>query len=266
MKILINDLMQYSDAPDQIKSPALVDAYPNSGTLTINFSIPAAYSEFEIFDGVLSQPMDEGTIDGILSQPFYDGTIDGVPSQPLSVSGANQFNCIGIGGTDATQLIINTDIIINAPGDGVFDPGLYDIGQSITASQITISHNGTFMGRIAVGECQNLCISPSREPGFFTNVKSRTSIAGAVIPGAGGFGGQRIGVELKYKIDRDVYTEYQRAYVTQIMNGFPFFIAFNNDAWLPIDKFYAYEKNAFVHQGAVNRFLYSRNLDFREAF
>lgn len=272
MKILINDLMQFSDLPDDLKSPSLDDAYPNTGTLFVNFTIPQEYSTFNVFDGVLSQALEEflGTdFDGVLSQPLSEfNSIDfqGILSQPLSVSGSNEFDCIGIGGTDATQLIINGDIIINSPTDGAFPAGLYNIGQSVTASSMSIDHNGTYLGRIAAGECKEICISPSREPGFYTSVKKRTSLSGAVVPPAGGYGGEILGVEFKYKIDRDIYTDFQRAYVTQIMNGFPFFLDFDNDDWLPRNKFYGQTDNALIFQGAINGFKYSRRFEFKEAF
>lgn len=271
MKILINDLMQFSDLPDDLKTPGLADRVENTGTLTINFVIPTEYSTFNIFDGILSQPGSHNGsfIDGILNQPlFNDGTtiFDGVPTKPLSVSGADEFDCIGIGGTDATQLTINGDIIINSPDGKAFKDGLYEISQSITAAQITISHNGTFMGRIAAGECRQLCISPSREPGFFTSVQKRRSLSGQVIPAAGGYGGEVLGVDFRYKVDRTIYTDFQRAYVTQIMVGFPFFLDFDNDDWLPRNKFYGETDNELIFQAAVNFFKYSRRFEFQEAF
>ena len=131
MKILINDLMQFSDLDDDLKSPSLSDRVVNTGIMIINFTIPKEYSTFLIFDGVLSQPAYNAIYDGILSQPIYvDGSIyDGILSQPLSVSGADEFDCLGIGGTDATQIIINSDIIINSTDGDAFKSGLYEIGQ-----------------------------------------------------------------------------------------------------------------------------------------
>ena len=188
MKIIFNDLMQFSDLDDDLKSPSLDDRVENTGTIFVNFSIPADYSEFSSFDGVLSQPLSEymaTDFDGILSQSlseFNSIDFDGVLSQPLTVQGSNELNCLGIGGTDATQIIINGDIVINSDDGKAFQSGLYEIGQTITASSITIDHNGTYMGRIAAGECRCLGIAPSREPGFYTSVKQRESLSGAVIP------------------------------------------------------------------------------------
>ena len=325
MKILINDLMQFSDLPDDLKSPSLQDRYPNSGTLTVNFTIPSEYALFDIIDGVLSQPMFNG-IDGVLSQPMFEELkpvnliddlgnqlvddlgnnlivmlpggyetvnliddrgnqlvddfgndlimtdfkgsttmIDGALSQPLSVLGADEFNCIGVGGTDATEIIINGTIKIDS-GFKQFDAGLYEIGEIVKANQITIDHNGTYLGRIAVGMCTNMNISPTREPGLFTNNKRRVSVSGAIIPTAGGYGGRKQEVDFRYKITRDIWEEFERAYVTQIMTGFPFFIDFNSPEWIPIDKFYAYTDLNLIFQSSINDFKYSKRFPFTEAF
>lgn len=270
MKLIINDLMQFSDLDDDLQSPSLADRVENTGTITVNFTIPSEYSTFTVFSGVLSEPLSVGAsvYDGILSQPLSVGAsvYDGVLSQPVSVSGADEFDCLGIGGTDATQLTINGDIVINATGGGAFKDGLYEIGQSITANQITIDHNGTYMGRIAAGKCTELCISPSREPGFFSSVDGRRTLSGQVVEAAGGYAGEVLGVDFRYKIDRDVYTEFQRAYPTQLAKGFPLFLDFNNDDWLPRNKFYGQTNNQLLFQSAINGFLYSRRFEFREAF
>lgn len=273
MKILINDLMQFSDLPDDLKSPGLDTQYPNSGPISVSFSIPSAYAQYNIVPGVLAQPFYNSVtyaafIDGVLSQPlsYNSGSIDGVLSQPLSVSGANEFTCIGIGGTDATRVIINGSIIIASTDGGSLKTGLYELGETLTASNVTIEHNGTYMGRIAAGMCMKLGISNTRESGLFTNVNSRRSFSGAVVPAAGGYGGRVIGVDFRYKIDRDIYTEIERAYVTQIMAGFPFFIDFENDAWLPINKFYGSTDGNLLFQSSINGFKYSKRFEFREAF
>jgi hypothetical protein len=264
MKILINDLMQFSDIPDEYKSPSLADRIPNTGELIVNFTIPSQYSTFDIIDGVLSQPYFDG-IDGILSQPFYDG-IDGVLSQPISILGSNEMDCIGLGGTDATQVIINGDIFINSPYPTGFKDGLYDIGQIVKANTITIDHNGSYMGRIAVGQCHDMPASPTREAGFYTNIKPRDTLSGQVIASAGGFGGWTQGIDFRYKIDREIYEDFQRAYTSQIMKSFPFFLDFNNDDWFPIKESYGKTNNNLIFQSSVNFFKVSKRFEFRQAF
>jgi hypothetical protein len=271
MKILINDLMQFSDLPDDLKTPSLDDRVLNTGLLTVNFTIPNEYNTFDIFDGIGSQPLflvGVTVFAGVGSQPLSVPTtiLDGVAAQPLSVLGADQFDCIGIGGTDATNMTINGSIVISSDDGNAFTAGLYELGEFITASQITIEHNGTFMGRIAAGVCKDMAISPSREPGFFTSVKKRRSLSGQVVAPAGGYGGEVIGVDFRYKVDRSIYTEFQRAYVTQIMAGFPFFLDFDSDDWLPRNKFYGETDNNLIFQSSTNFFKYSRRFEFQEAF
>ena len=272
MKILINDLLQFSNLPDALKSPGLDDRVPYTGPIQISFSIPAQYSTFEVIDGILSQPGWNtvfGTfIDGVLSQSLIASPVlvSGVPSQSIQVLGSDQFDCLGIGGTDATQITLNGEIVINSPTGRAFEKGLYEIGQSVTAGTLVIEHNGTYMGRIAAGTCREMCIRPSREPGFYTNLKTRESLSGVVLPTAGGYGGKEINVDFRYTVDRDIYTDFERAYVTQIMRGYPFFLSFENDDWLPYDKFYGQTDNEILFQSSVNFFKYSRKFQFLEKF
>ena len=70
MKILINDLMQFSDLPDDLKTPSLDDRVVNTGIIIVTFTIPTEYSEFLAIDGTLSQTL---SMFGI-SSPF-DGTL-----------------------------------------------------------------------------------------------------------------------------------------------------------------------------------------------
>lgn len=311
MKILIHDLMQYSNLPDELKSPSLANEYPNTGPVSVTFSLPPELSEEQTTSGVLSQPMSIGavTYHGIFSMPIYpknevqnlvddlgenlvndlgenligiffpeeavvdletriiegDYFYDGVISEPLVVIGTNEFDCLGIGGTDASELTIG-GVVIKSDNGLAFRDGLYPIGQILQAGVITIDHNGTYMGRLACGTCRVMCISPSREPGFYTTVKQRETLSGQVIPAAGGYGGQVMGVDFRYKIDRDIYTDFQQAYSSQIMQGFPFFLDFDNDDLLPVNKFYGQTDNNLLFQAAVNFFKYSRRFEFRQKF
>ena len=79
MKILINDLFQYSDLPDDLKTPGLADRYPNSGTLPVSFTIPDSYSAFQSFDGILSQPAyktyDDPAITSLISEGIVEDSL-----------------------------------------------------------------------------------------------------------------------------------------------------------------------------------------------
>jgi len=312
VKILIHDLMQYSNLPDELKSPSLANEYENTGPINVTFSLPPEISEESKTSGVLSQPMYYGTskYDGVLSMPIFpkleyfnltndlgdlltndlgdyltalffplDYTVDpltrivqddlffdGNESLPMFVIGTNEFDCVGIGGTDATEITFNNSVTI-ASDDGLsFKNGLYPLGQTLQAGVLTIEHNGTYIGRIACGVCRRLCVSPSREPGFYTTLRPRETLSGQVVPAAGGYGGQIIGVDFRYKIDREIYEDFRLAYPVTIMQGYPFFLDFENDRLFPVNKFYGQTDNELLFQSSVNRFLYSRRFEFKEKF
>ncbi len=207
--------------------------------------------------------MPVGDYIGILSQPAISG-FSGVLSQPINVTGGDTFNCVGIGGTDATTFTINNTTVTSDDGRA-FKSGVYELGEDITADTITIEHNGSYMGRIAVGNCMEICVSPTREPGFYTSIEARRTISGQVVPTAGGYGGQIIGVDFRYKIDEEIYTEFQKAYVTQIMAGFPFFMSFDPE-FFPVEKFYADTDANMIFQSSLRRFKFSRRFEFKQAF
>lgn len=211
MRILIDDKIQASDAPDAIKSPALAD-YSTLTTVTI------------------------------------------------TLAGTETIDCIGIGGTDAETVTINgTDV-------SYIESGLYMIADTDTDT-LTISHDGTYIGRIAAGKSRFLGAAPMREPGFYTTEVTRVTASGQVIPGAGGYSGRRIGLDFRYKIDADIFQDFQDAYATQIAKGFPFFLYFDMETHrMPWTRLYGRTDNELLFQSSVNRFLYSRRFEFQEAF
>lgn len=305
--------MQYSNLPDELKSPSLANEYPNTGPLSITFSLPSEISNFEITSGNLSQPMSIGavTYQGVLSQPIFpkleefnlvddlgnnlvddlgnqltglffpevytvdpgtrivqeDVFFDGVLAQVLYVLGTNEFNCIGIGGTDATQITINSTIIINSDDGLPFENGLYDIGQTLQAGIITIDHNGSYIGRIAVGKCIDISISPTREVGFMTTSNPRTTLSGQRIAAVGGYSYRKLGVDFIYKFTKEIIDEIKNAYPGQIAQGYPFFFDFTKEKdWIEVTKFYGYDDNNMIFQSSVNRYSYSRGFQISEAF
>ena len=231
MKILINDLMQHTESvPDAIKSPALSDTYT------------AATSFIATFTDVVT------------------------------------VNCIGIGYTDATEVTISdgeTSNTISITQDSPYMNGLYLLDDSMSyeyeyGSQFTISHNGSYIGRLAIGQYRTLGTNPTKEIGFFTTNSSRKTMSGQVIPGAGGYSGRRASMDVRYKIDDDIYDDIEQAYESQIMRGFPYFILFDDEAHkLPANmrRFYGYtSKPLSMLQSSSYRFLYSYKFDFYEGF
>jgi hypothetical protein len=220
MKILINDILQSSDAPEALISPALADTWEGTGiTVTLDAS--------------------------------------------------RTFDCVGIGYTDATAVTVNgTEITIPtvSPYPDSYKNGLFVL-PSQTDDEVVISHDGTYIGRLALGTSRSIYASPSREPGFYTTSEPRVTAAGQVIAGAGGYSGRRIDLDFRYKIDRDIFQDIQDAYASQVSKGFPFFLYFDKETGrMPWTRLYASTDNNLLFQSSVNRFLYSRRFAFTERF
>jgi len=215
MKILINDVIQNSDASDNLKSPALADVEINTiGTITL------------------------------------DDTYD--------------IDCIGVGYTDATQVIINGETIVPETTE---QNGLYELVTALNTNSLVISHNGTYIGRLAAGLKRTLGASPTNEPGFYTTQKPRVSASGQIIEAAGGVSGRRIDLDFRYKFTEAIYTDIQTAYAGQLAKGYPLFMYFDIEGHrMPYTRLYASTDNNLLFQGAVNRFLYSRRFSFLERF
>ena len=235
MKILILDAMQDSDAPGELISPSLAD-----------------------------------TLDREL-----------LTTTPLTVTLGAEYviDAVGIGNTDATTIRIAcvfprlsfTTIAIPTATSPELRNGLYLRPSPIRASSLQITHDGTYLGRLAVGTARYLGCSPSREPGFWTTSKPRISASGQVITAAGSVGGRQIGLQIKYKITEEIFSDLQRAWPT-IAQGYPYFIMFDaaERRRMPWARMYAFAGNdrgkAFVLQSSANKFLYSKRLTLKEAF
>ena len=232
MKILINDKMYFAlNVPDKIKSPALSDIYEDSNTFTINF------------------PTGE------------------------------KINCIGIGNTDATQLTIANGIgemrMINITRPAPYQNGLYIINtiypeDTEYGGNITITHNGTYIGRVGIGEYRILGTGITKEIGFYTTTESRKTLQGQIIPGAGGYCGRTIDVDVRYKIENEIYEDIAKAYPSQIQKQIPFFLLFDDEQHkVPSTmlRMYAHTKKPIDKlQSDIYRFKYSYKFEFIEAF
>ena len=189
----------------------------------------------------------------------------------LGVGASNVIDAVGIGNTDATTITINsTTIAIPTAASPELRNGLYLV-DPIRARTLTISHDGTYLGRLAVGTARYLGCSPSREPGFWTSNKPRVSVSGQVITAAGSVGGRQIGLQIKYKITEDIFSDLQRAWST-IAQGYPYFVVFDaaEQSRMPWARMYAFAGNdrgkSFILQSSANKFLYSKRLTLKEAF
>lgn len=238
MKILIRDLMhECSNVPDEIKSPALADE-----------SI-------------------ENPIEDIVLPDDWE-----------------VINCVGIGYTDATEITLTfrdetetVQRIITISSEQPYQNGLYLIDpiyriefyESEYTPDLTISHNGTYIGRVGFGEYRQLNTSIPKEPGFFGTYESRMTLSGQVIPGAGGYSGRTQDVDVRYKIERETYDDMEKA-IDYINKDYPYFILFDCEMHkLPLTmyRFYAKTKNPITKlQSSTYEFKYSYKFNFIECF
>lgn len=213
----------------------------------------------------------------------------GVPAQIISPALADRYsisntftatftdseivNCIGLGYTDATEIEISdgsnsTTVLITK--DAPYQNGLYILDVEFDSPSYTITHNGTYIGRVAIGVYRTLGTSPTKEIGFFTTHESRRTLSGQVIPGAGGYCGRTIDLDVRYKIDEDVYSDIETAYCTQIAKEFPYFLQLDDEQHkVPENMLYFYastDKPISKLQSSSYKFLYSYKFKFEEAF
>jgi len=186
----------------------------------------------------------------------------------ITLDDTYDIDCVGIGYTDATTLIVNGEsITITATTPDSFKNGLYALVTPLLTDTLTISHNGTYIGRFAAGKYVSLSASPTREPGYYTTSAPRVTAAGQVVIGAGGVAGRKISLDFRYKFNETIIKEIEQAYFNQISKGFPLFILFDNEDkkihWL---RLYASCGNEIVFQSSVAYYLYSKRFDFVERF
>ncbi len=178
----------------------------------------------------------------------------------ITLNSQQIINSIGIGYTDASFVTVNgTQLTIDSNG-------LYEIPEQTTNS-LVISHDGSFIGRLGAGYGHFLGLGRAREPQFKTSSPQRFTRSNQSVPGAGGVGWREIDVDVRYKVTREVFDDFELAYNTQIMRNYPFFILFEKEfERFPWIRFYGVDELDYVFQSSVNRFLYSRKFTFRECY
>jgi len=230
MHILLNDQIQNSDAPISVKSPALAETcYINPLTVTFTGIKPVTH--------------------------------------------------FGIGNTDATAISLEVHHVIGiTPHTDTFNialgtedkNGLYELTtEALNVQYIIITHNGTYFGRIGAGIGMKIGTMKAKEPGIQSTNDSRVTLAGQIIPGAGGYTYRSVGLDSRYKIDSTIYAEINSAYTAQIGRDYPFFILFDCESdCLPFSRLYANDKNqtAWAFDGSIRAFRYSFKFNFIERF
>lgn len=183
----------------------------------------------------------------------------------ITLDATYDVNCIGIGNTDATQVTINGEIV--TLGTGKSKNGLYQLTTPLNTNTITITYDGTYIGRIGVGKYTYIGSTYNRAIGHYTTSVPRRTASGQVIEGAGGISGRVINIDFTSKINETTITEINDAYDTQISKGFPFFIEFREEtSRMPWDRIYATTDNELLFESALIRYLYGITFEYREAF
>ncbi|MDR0527694.1 MAG: hypothetical protein LBG79_07770 [Spirochaetaceae bacterium] len=228
MTILFNDILQNSDAPKSLISPALSDIYEKPSG--------AFLGETEIHFG-----------------------------------GVQKINCIGIGNTDAQELafFFNYNDPESEPYYIVFNGnGLYKLPETVEASDLMFISDGTFTGRIAMGNGIKICTSIAKEPGLASTASPRLTLSGQVMPGRGGYTYRTLSLDSRYKLGAQAMAEIAAGY-KYIGMGYPFFVNLEEESYkLWYDKLYAEERNQreMSFEGGIMQYLYSRRWEFEERF
>lgn len=183
-------------------------------------------------------------------------------------------NCIGIGYTDASEVYISSDgeypdHTVELTQEVPYLNGLYLV-PAMTVDALTISHNGTYIGRVGIGRYRTLGTNPTKEIGWYSTTENRTTLSGQPIPGAGGYRGRRFEADVRYKLDEDVYNDIEAAYTSQIMKGFPYFLLLDDEQHkVPPTMLHFYaatDKPISMLQSSTYRFRYSYKFAFLERF
>jgi hypothetical protein len=261
--MLIYDLIQESSAPGQIKSAALADRFYGQSFNAV-FPLPS------LIDCIGIGGTDAKRISLYFS--LFDGwnLNGGNPSQAgeIDIDGGNPYNKPDDFRYDLLPdwTFNNIHASCNLDFDG---SGLYRIPTTAAAS-VTVTHDGSYMGRFAAGHGVNLPTSLAKEPSFNTTNQTVKTISGQALPGIGGYNYRGVSLDTRYKIGGDAMHEIKLAWPLQISKGFPFFLLFDSELKrLPFYRFYAQddstEKFGF-ESGAHDRYLFSRKFNFIECF
>jgi hypothetical protein len=258
-----------------------VDGSFSAGRTTVNDLSEGAWHHVVLV--FISSSTFRFVIDGVpepiqtITQPLFDLTSpvihigSNVSSRFLNAS-ISQFSLYdGALTQEEITSLYNGDMLQTVPitKPAPYHSGLYLL-KEINGTKYTISHNGTFVGRVAVGEYRKLGVNPTMEIGFYTTNESRITESGQVIPGAGGMTGRTFDADIRYKFDRDVYNDLELAYRDQISRGFPYFLLLDDEQHkLPANmlRFYGGTDSPLSKlQSSTYKFLYSYRFEFKERF
>ena len=268
MKVLFDDVVQKSNAPASLKSPALADRFAYSGPVAITFDFPRHIDAAGIgYTDAKNIKLTWTAVDGLVLDNMLAATPAG--DFEADVFGGNLYDR-----PDDFVCVFSPDFPPGASGlnetaINCYENGLYEI-PPLTASAVTVECDGSYIGRFAAGKAVSLGTSIAKEPSFNTTEENRKTLSGQIIPGAGGYDFRSVGLDTRYKIGGNAMREIKSAYPKQIAKGFPFFLLLDSEAKrLPFFRLYAKDKSTDkfgFESGAHGRYLFSRKFEFEECF
>jgi hypothetical protein len=301
MNVLFNDLIQYADAPEEIKNSSLTiflknqtdtfdyldggpadaiydlldaenAATPSSGNIDGGGANAVFDDEFDGGIAVyISDEFDGGHADAIMDETWDGGNAFDTKEIVINLSEISSINCFGTGNTDS-ELI---GIFLEDINDNEFFEthrfirnGLYMLTKTYdNIKRIRLVFSGTHIGRIGTGYAINLKTSVPKEPTLVSTAKPRLTLSGQSIQGLGGYNYWRISVDTRYKLDKEKLQNIIDGYKI-LSKGYPMFISFDDETKLPIDRMYANDTNQqeLSFESSINRPLFSRRWVFEERF
>jgi hypothetical protein len=228
MNILFNDVLQNSDAPKELISGSLADAYKHTINEDIEITLPQISS---------INSMGLGNFDGDFFAVFRraDWSIIGVVYNPV-------FDKNGLYLLDKEY------------------PGVKRI-------TLSVSMNVVF-GRLAFGRAINLKTSIPKEPTLVSTNSPRVTLSGQVIDGLGGYNHWRVSLDTRYKIDNDKLNEIIKGFPSLSKGLPMFVSFEDEKDRLPFERLYANDTNQqeLSFESSINKNLFSRRFIFEERF
>ena len=264
MRVLFNDIMIGSNAPEKLTSPALADYMGYGAPVTVTFPSPAyidsagiGYTDATWFKLTFSQ---------------YEGVV------AQNGAAASASFPLAYGNGRAHDGYKDFSVELRPDGDGqngtasrtfVFDgSGLYLI-KPVLASAVTVECNGTYIGRLGMGRAVRLGTARQKEPGWKSTNAPRMTLSGQSVIGLSGYSYRSVTLDTRYKIGAEAMREIKAAYAAQIAPGYPYFLLFDDEyKRLPFYRLYARDTKPenYVMESSINRYLFSRKFDFEECF
>lgn len=259
MKILIRDLMQeFSSVPETLKSPALADRWTGAAINNILITSPCVINCIGVGN----------TNAANITISIYNPETALTENEILQITDDAPLQN-GLYLTSKTYSLEEVEDVLTFDGETALLDGEDWLISYLPEYLVSITHDGTYIGRLALGKYRELGTAIAKEPGFYTTNESSKTLSGQVIPGAGGYIGRSIDLDVRYKIDRETFEDIYTAY-RYISKSYPYFILLDCETHkLPyfLYRLYATTDTPISKlQSSTYRFLYSYKFNFIEAF